>query len=332
MKHLPHLSIVLTLGVLATLVGCGRQDVSKAVNGTSASPQVSDSQARTGFADLGGARIAYQIHGELGTGRIPLVVLHGSLMSAESMMPMVQAFVATRPIIAIDARGHGRTGDVPGPITYELMADDVAAVATVLELKRVDLLGYSMGATTALIAAARHPEVIGKQVIISGVSERAGWVPEAQASFEKWNAAMFAGTPIEAAYKRASATPEAFSTVVDKLRELETANYDLSLAALRAIKGKTMIVAGDYDGLQLSHALKLFAARGGSNEEVATKGFLSSAPRTRLAILPATSHIGMSNQGELLAQLVVPFLDDEPPAPPSGFFAGMDQPADESKQ
>jgi pimeloyl-ACP methyl ester carboxylesterase len=142
---------------------------------------------------------------------------------------------------------------------------------------------------------------------------------------------MFAGTPIESAYKRYSSTPDAFRAVIDKLRETETANYDVSPQALRAIAGKTMIVAGDYDGPQLSHVLRLFAARGGSNSEVALKGFLSASPPARLAILPGTSHIGMSNEGALLAQLVIPFLDDRVPAPPSGFFEGMGKPTAKSK-
>jgi pimeloyl-ACP methyl ester carboxylesterase len=286
---------------------------------------------RTGSAPVGGVRIAYQVHDDLASGKTPLLVLHGSLMSAEAMAPMIEPFVASRPVVAIDARGHGRTGDVPGPITYERMADDAAAVLRTLGVKRADVLGYSMGATTAIILAVRHPDLIDKQVIVSGVSERGGWVPEAQASFEKWNAKMFAGTPIESAYKRYSATPDAFPAVIDKLRGLETANYDVSPQDLRAIVGKTMIVAGDYDGLQLSHALQLFAARGGSNEEVATKGFLSKAPQARLAVLPATSHIGMSNEGKLLAQLVIPFLDDRAPSPPSGFFEGMDKPAEKQQ-
>ena len=111
---------------------------------------------------------------------------------------------------------------------------------------------------------------------------------------------------------------------------METANYDVSPRALRAIAGKTMIVVGDYDGVQLSHALQLFEARGGGNAE-ATKGFLSTAPRARLAILTGTSHIGMYDEGKLLAQLIVPFLDDRPPAPPSGFFEGMGKPAEKTQ-
>ncbi|HYI04810.1 MAG TPA: alpha/beta hydrolase [Reyranella sp.] len=323
---------VIPVLVAATIIftGCDNPgNVDRTVAG--AASEQSSSSPRNGFAEVEGARIAYQVYGDIASGKTPLVVLHGSLMSAESMVPMVQPFFASRPVIAIDARGHGRTGDVPGPITYERMADDVAAVIRALGIKRADVLGYSMGATTALIAAVRHPDLIDKQVVVSGVSERGGWVPEAQASFEKWNAKAFAGTPIESAYKRNSATPDAFPVVIDKLRQTETAKYDLSAEALRGIAGKTMIVAGDYDGLQLSHALKLFAARGGSNEEVAMKGFLSAAPPARLAIVPGTSHIGMSNEGKLLAQLVVPFLDDLPPAPPSGFFEGVDKSAAKSQ-
>jgi len=321
------LSRVALIVGLAALPGCEGRNSGKA-EGSAPPSQTAEAltPSRTGFVDVDGARIAYHVHGDLASGRKPLMVLHGSLMSAASMAPMIGPFVASRPVIAIDARGHGRTGDVPGPITYERMADDVAAVARSLGVRRVDVLGYSMGATTGLIAAVRHPELIDKQVIVSGVSKRGGWVPEAQASFEEWNAKMFAGTPIESAYKRESVTPEAFPAVIDKLRQAETANYDVTPQAMRAIAGKTMIVAGDYDGLQLSHALELFAARGGSSKEVALKGFMTTAPRARLAILPGTSHIGMNNEGKLLAQLVVPFLDDRPPAPPSGFFKDMGDP------
>jgi pimeloyl-ACP methyl ester carboxylesterase len=297
----------------------------------SAAGEQGSSTPRNGFAEVEGARIAYQVYGDLKSGKTPLVVLHGSLMSAESMAPMLRPFVASRPVIAIDARGHGRTGDVPGKISYERMADDAAAVLRTLGVKRADVLGYSMGGTTAIILAVRHPEVIGKQVIISGVSKRGGWVPAAQASFEQWNAKMFAGTPVESAYKRQSATPDAFPSVIDKLRALETANYDVSPQALRAIAGKTMIVVGDYDGPQLNHAMELFSARGGDNSMVATKGFLSAAPPARLAVIPGMSHIGMLGEGKLLAELIVPFLDDRTPAPPIGFFKGMDKPAEKAR-
>lgn len=329
MNRPSHLAGTLVMATLLTLLaGCdwnGRDQPKPGASGPRVTAPVTAS--RTGSADVDGTRIAYQVYGDLASGNTPLLVLHGSLMSSEAMVPMFAPFAATRPIVAIDARGHGRTGDVPGPISYEGMADDAAGVLRFLGVRRAHVLGYSMGATTALVMAVRHPFLVDKQVIVSGVSKRAGWVPAAQKSFEQWNAKMFEGSPVESAYRKLSSTPGAFPQVVDKLRELETANYDISPRALREIKGKTMIVVGDYDGPQLRHALELFAGRGGDNSEVATKGFLSASPQARLAIIPGMSHIGMLGEGALLAELATPFLDDRTPKLPIGFFKGMGEPA-----
>jgi len=79
------------------------------------------------------------------------------------------------------------------------------------------------------------------------------------------------------------------------VRRLALRSGKTPLLLMRAIPGKTMIVVGDADGVALSHAL-LFAARGGDNVEAATQGFMTAAPRARLAILPATTHVGMMSE------------------------------------
>ena len=130
--------------------------------------QATARSARTGYADVDGGRIDYQVHGDLNSGKTPLLVLHGSFMSGDAMRPLVEPFAASRPVIAIDARGHGRTGDFPGSITYELLADDAAAVLAALNVRSADVLGYSMGGTTAIFMAIRHPDRVGKQIILAG--------------------------------------------------------------------------------------------------------------------------------------------------------------------
>jgi hypothetical protein len=45
-----------------------------------------------------------------------------------------------------------------------------------------------------------------------------------------------------------------------------------------------------------------------------------------LAILPATSHIGIMEEARRIAALAGPFLDDAPPPRATGLFAGSDQP------
>jgi len=275
---------------------------------------------KTGFADVGGTRIHYQLYGDLASGRTPLLVLHGSYMTGDGMAPVIEPFAATRPVIAVDQRCHGRTGEVPGPITYERLADDAAGVLQALRVPTADVLGYSMGVTAAILMAVRHPDRVGKQVIVSGTYRREGWYPEVLDALAGATPQAFAGTPLEAEYRRLSPTPDAFPTLVGKLRDLDGTLFDQPDAAIRAIRGKTMIVGGDADGGPLEHAVALFKLRGGGDRTAATQGFLAEAPRARLAILPGTSHTGMLAQAELLATIVTPFLDDATPVTPPGFF------------
>jgi pimeloyl-ACP methyl ester carboxylesterase len=314
------------------LAGCGpgptnaAQGSHAAANEAAGRAAAHPTPSRTGYADVAGGRIHYQIHGDLKSGKTPLLVLHGSFMSGEAMGPIVAHFAADRPVIAIDARGHGRSGDLPGPITHELMADDAAAVLAALKVPVADVLGYSMGGTTALFLAIRHPDRIGKQIILAGTSRSDGWYPEVLQGMAKVTPAMMAGTPIEAEYRRLSPTPDKFATFVEEVAALEK-QYEASDAAIRAIGGKTMIIVGDADGVRLEHAVELFRLRGGGDRQAAAQGFLAGPPRARLAILPATSHIGLMAEAERIAELAAPFLDDRGPPRATGFFKGMDVPS-----
>ena len=81
---------------------------------TSQPAPTAGSNAKNGHVDVAGAAIHYQVHGDLASGKRPLLVLHGSFMSGDAMMPLIAPFTASRPVIAIDARGQGRSGGVVG--------------------------------------------------------------------------------------------------------------------------------------------------------------------------------------------------------------------------
>jgi pimeloyl-ACP methyl ester carboxylesterase len=293
------------------LAGCGSP---RSTEPSSAAP------TRTGYATVAGARFYYQIYGDLSSQRSPLLVLHGSYMSSDAMAPLIRPFVASRPVIALDARGHGRTGDLPGDITYDQLADDAAGVLEALNVRSADVLGYSMGGVTAIKMAIRHPHRAGKQIILSGTSSRDGWYPEVNEALAQMTPDAFAGSPLQAEYKRISPTPDAFPVLVSKLRTLDASNYDSPDDAVRGIDDKTMIVVGDADAVEFEHAIKLFRLRGGGDKKVVVQGFMTEAPRARLAILPGTSHVGIMASADVIAQLAIPFLDDIKPTTPPGFF------------
>lgn len=278
----------------------------------------------SGYASVRGGRVYYQVYGPLNPDTKPLVILHGSFMSGDSMSPFTDAFAKDRTVVTIDARDHGRSGDIAGLVTYPDMGDDIAAVVKALKVKKADLFGYSMGGVSALYAAARHPDVIDKQIILAGTARRDGWYPQVLEGMAKANPAAFAGSPIEKEYQRLSPNPDKFASFVKKVLELEKVDYALPDEQVRAIKGKTMIIIGDADAVRLDYAVRLFKLRGGEDEKAAEQGFITNSPRARLAILPGTSHIGLMPEAQRIADLAQPFLNDDTPPRAIGLFKGMD--------
>ncbi len=316
---LPALASAFAMIAVAATLAALPQPAAAETTGANAPPAAGQPVAtpRNGHVDVAGAGIHYQVHGDLKSGRTPLLVLHGAFMSGDAMTPLVAPLAASRPVIAIDARGHGRSGGVDGALSYDRMADDAAAVLDKLGVKQVDVLGYSMGGSTAVALAVRHPDKVGKQVILSATSQLEGWYPEVLASIAKLTPEVFAGSPIDTEYKRLSPAPQKFPKLVANIKALDATPFGWSDAAVRAIPGKTMVIIGDADGVTLDHAIALFKLRGGGDVAAATQGFLTAAPKARLAILPATSHIGIMGEVPAIVAMVTPFLDDKAPPPPS---------------
>src|SRR5208283_2131251 len=96
-------------------------------------PQVpSTAGVRTGYAPVDGLKMYYEIHG---TGE-PMLLLHGGLGSTAMFADMIPSLTKTRQVIAVDLQAHGRTSDIDRPITYEAMADDIAALMKYLQIQK----------------------------------------------------------------------------------------------------------------------------------------------------------------------------------------------------
>lgn len=104
----------------------------------------------------------------------PLVMLHGAGSGGQrdfaAQLPSYRtAFRCYLP----DSRGHGRTRwDAGDDFSLEMLVDDVAAFVDGLELASFHLVGFSMGAMTALRFAARQPERLRTLVVIGISTER----------------------------------------------------------------------------------------------------------------------------------------------------------------
>jgi 3-oxoadipate enol-lactonase len=105
------------------------------------------------YVDSPAGRLAYR---RRGTGD-PLVLLHPLALSGLAWEPVLDRLSARYDVIAPDARGHGDSEWDGGPFTIEDLADDVVALLDGLGLESAHLVGMSMGGSTAVNAAGRHP-------------------------------------------------------------------------------------------------------------------------------------------------------------------------------
>jgi pimeloyl-ACP methyl ester carboxylesterase len=257
------------------------------------------------YAPVDDLQMYYEVHGE---GR-PSLLLHGAYMTADLMAPLASGLAASRQVIVPEQQGHGRTADVDRPITYERMADDTAGLLRHLGLERADVIGYSMGGGIALQLALRHPGLVRKLVIASAGYAYDGMPPEALAMFPQITPELFAGSPIEAAYKETAPDPDHFPVLVEKLTVLDTTPFSWPEDDIRALAAPTFVILGDSDGIRLEHAVELFKLRGGG-----VMGDLSGMPTSQLAVLPATSHFvppgsGLLDRMDWLLAMIPPFLD-----------------------
>jgi len=130
---------------------------------------------------------------------------------------------------------------------------------------------------------------------------------------------VFAGTPVEKAFREHTPDAAAFDAYLEKMKVLGVNGHNISDAQMRSISAKTMVIAGDADAVKPEHALAMFKLRGGGDEEAAASGVLREVPAARLVILAAMSHIGIFGESAVLAPMVSAFLDDVPPATPNLF-------------
>jgi pimeloyl-ACP methyl ester carboxylesterase len=247
----------------------------------------------------------YEVHG---TGK-PLILLHGAYMTIETMGKVVPELARTRQVIAVELQGHGRTADVDRPITYEQMADDVTALVRHLEIEEADIFGYSMGGGVALQVAIRHPEVVRKLVVASASYTSDGMQPELLEMIPSIMPEAFAGTPIEEAYLRTAPNPDDFPNLVAKLKRLDMEPFAWPPEDIRAIEAPTLLIIGDSDAIRLEHAVEMFRLLGGG-----VMGDLSGLPRSRLAVLPGTTHFvhsgfGVLDRADWLVAMIGEFLD-----------------------
>ena len=113
-----------------------------------------------------GLDIEYEVAG----GGPPLVLLHGATSTPADFAPQVPFLGRAFRLVLPDARGHGGTRwDAADGFEYAWLVDDLAAFVDGLGLETFHLLGFSMGAMTALQYAVRFPDRL-RTLVVAGIT------------------------------------------------------------------------------------------------------------------------------------------------------------------
>ena len=312
--------IILSLAIIILMASCkpnteNEQNTSATSKDTTASQNIMPDEK--GYADLNGLKMYYEVYlpaGQPGGKGNPIVLLHGSFMNIPLNWGHIIPLMAKgRKVIVAEMQGHGRTKDISREISYEGMADDVSGLLGHLKIDSADILGYSMGGGIAFQFAVRHPEQVRRLVVLSGTYAHDGWWPEVEALFATINADMFKGSPIQKQYDSLGNDPAHFPEFVKKVISIDLKPYDWS-KEVKNIKAPIFMAIGDADGVRYDHALELFSAKGGGK-----MGDIHGLPKSRLAILPGTTHIGMMQRMDWLLPMINDFLDSDLNAAPPTF-------------
>jgi pimeloyl-ACP methyl ester carboxylesterase len=307
-------------GTIATGIslGSGTAALAQEKAGT-ATPAEGETMTQTavksGYAPVNGLQMYYEIHG---SGGVPLVLLHGGLMTIGLLGDLVPRLAETRQVVAVELQGHGHTADIDRPLRMESLTDDVAALIEQLDLGQPDVFGDSMGGGTALQLAIRRPDLVRKAVLASTAFATSGWHPDILAATAMMNAdaaAQMHETAFYQAYVSVAPRPEDWPVLVTKVGKMVRTDggpsaYDWT-EGVKSVKAPTLLIVGDADSLLPEHTEALFRLLGGR-----VVGDLQPLPSAQLAVLPGTGHTELMGRVDLLLAIVPPFLDA--PLPQAG--------------
>jgi len=238
-----------------------------------------------GYVEHEGARIWYAAYGA----GSPVILLHGGLGHSGNWGYQVPALVSSGyRAVVIDSRGHGRSTRDARPFSYELMASDVLAVMDTLHLEKVSLVGWSDGACTALVLAAKAPSRTASVFFFACNMDPTGVKPfEATPTLNR----CFARHTKD--YAELSATPEHFKDFVAAVTLMQQTQPNYSAHDLAKISVPVVIVQSEHDEfIRSEHAAYL--AR--------------SIPNAELVVLNGVSHFAPLQRPEQFNTAILAFL------------------------
>ena len=193
-------------------------------------------------------------------------------------------------MIAVELQGHGHTADTARAMTIEALAGDVVALLDLLGIGQADLFGFSLGGLVACAVALGAPARVGKLVVASADAHR----PPGRQSQPLGEDRLPTPADYQAmrdAYVAVAPDPAHFEEFAAKTSAM-VHEFPRWTDELRSLQAPALLIFGDRDFTPLPDVVEMFEL----------------LPNAQLAVLPGTTHVGVTRRtGQVLA-LITPFL------------------------
>ncbi len=198
------------------------------------------------YYDIRGFKMYCETYGQ----GAPLLIIHGNSGSIDNFAKQIPYFSQKYKVIIADSRAQGKSADAGDSLTYEMMADDYAALLTAMKVDSAFVIGWSDGGINGLLLAIRHPEKVRK-LAVTGANLR----PDTTAVYPEvlnmvkpsYNMVKNKKTPLTEEEKAGF-----------KLLKLLLEQPNIPVTDLRRIAIPTLVIGGDHDVIKEEHTMEIY--------------------------------------------------------------------------
>ncbi|MGZ3848848.1 MAG: alpha/beta fold hydrolase [Flavisolibacter sp.] len=195
----------------------------------------------------------------------PLLIIHGNGGSISNFVNQIPYFSKKYRVILADSRAQGRSLDPGDSLSYEMMADDYAALLDQMKVDSAYVVGWSDGGINGLLLAIRHPEKV-KKLAVTGANL---W-PDTTAVFDEVEQMVLPSYN----QLKSKLDKNAREKGEWKLLRLLVEEPHIRLDELHGIAVPVLVIGGDHDVIKPAHTLLI----------------AQNIPQSYLWILPHSGH------------------------------------------
>ncbi len=232
------------------------------------------------YYTLRGIKMYSEVYGS----GMPLLLIHGNGGNISGMSSIIPYFSKKYKVIVTDSRAHGKSIDAGDSLSFEMMADDEAALLDAMHLDSAYVIGWSDGGIIALEMAMRHP---GKVIKLAATG--ANLWPDSTALIPS----LWKGEKVFYDANKSKIFTNAKQKNDWKIFMLDWLQPNIALSALKSIQCPALIISGDHDLIVLEHTVQIF----------------KNITKANLWILPNSGHATLAEHTEDFNSQVQTFFE-----------------------